>query len=125
MIAIFSCFACGKVNEDCNQNSYPNAPSPSWCVSHLGSQEESHGHFIMSCQDGGFIQVGETGFLPNSAKLLVVKTDENGNLSWKKEFHENGHNLGNSVLEDEDGYIICGEIDQNSALIKLIKQMET
>ena len=121
LIAIFSCFACGKVNEDCNQNSYPNAPSPSWYVSHLGSQEESHGHFIMSCQDGGFIQVGETGFLPNSAKLLVVKTDENGYLSWKKEFHENGHNLGNSVLEDEDGYIICGEINENSALIKLSK----
>ena len=39
----------------------------------------------------------------------------------EKEFHENGHNLGNSVLEDEDGYIICGEINENSALIKLSK----
>ena len=40
---------------------------------------------------------------------------------WKKEFHQNGHNLGNSVLEVDDGYILCGEIDQNSALIKLDK----
>jgi len=121
LIAIFSPIACGKVNKDCNQNTYPNAASQYWYASHQGSQEESHGHFILSCQDGGFVQIGETGFLPNSAKLLIVKTDENGTLLWKKEFHQNGHNLGNSVLEVEDGYILCGEIDQNSALIKLDK----
>tara|TARA_B100000963_G_scaffold61803_1_gene49830 strand:- start:1919 stop:3130 length:1212 start_codon:yes stop_codon:yes gene_type:complete len=121
LIAIFSSIACGKVNKDCNQNTYPNAATQYWYASHQGSQEESHGHFILSCQDGGFVQIGETGFLPNSAKLLIVKTDENGTLLWKKEFHQNGHNLGNSVLEVEDGYILCGEIDQNSALIKLDK----
>mgnify|MGYP001161361072 FL=1 len=121
LIAIFSSIACGKVNKDCNQNTYPNAATQQWYASHQGSLEESHGHFILSCQDGGFVQIGETGFLPNSAKLLIVKTDENGILLWKKEFHQNGHNLGNSVLEVDDGYIICGEIDQNSALIKLDK----
>ena len=121
LIAIFSSIACGKVNKDCNQNTYPNAATQYWYASHQGSQEESHGHFILSCQDGGFVQIGETGFLPNSAKLLIVKTDENGILLWKKEFHQNGHNLGNSVLEVDDGYILCGEIDQNSALIKLDK----
>ena len=118
---LFALLACGKVNVDCNQNNYPNAPTHSWYFSHQGSQEESHGHFILSCQDGGFIQVGETGFLPNSAKILVVKTDKNGNLSWKKELYENGHNLGNSILEDGNGYIVCGEINENSALIKLNK----
>ena len=121
LIAIFSSIACGKVNKDCNQNTYPNAATQYWYASHQGSQEESHGHFILSCQDGGFVQIGETGFLPNSAKLLIVKTDEIGILLWKKEFHQNGHNLGNSVLEVDDGYILCGEIDQNSALIKLDK----
>ena len=120
-IVLFSLSACGKVNEDCNLNNYPNAPTQLWYFSHLGSEEESHGHFIMACDDGGFIQVGETGFLPNSAKLLVVKIDENGNLLWKKEFHESGHNLGNSIIEIDDGYVICGEINQNSSLIKLKK----
>ena len=91
LIAIFSSIACGKVNKDCNQNTYPNAATQYWYASHQGSQEESHGHFILSCQDGGFVQIGETGFLPNSAKLLIVKTDENGILLWKKEFHQNGH----------------------------------
>ena len=41
---------------------YPNAPDKDWFVSHGGSGEESHGHFILACDDGGFLQVGETGF---------------------------------------------------------------
>ena len=60
LIAIFSSIACGKVNKDCNQNTYPNAATQQWYASHQGSLEESHGHFILSCQDGGFVQIGET-----------------------------------------------------------------
>lgn len=96
-------------------------PAQEWYKSHNGTAEESHGHFILSCSDGGFLQVGETGFIPNSAKILVVKTDANGNLLWKKEFGSSGHNLGNSAYETNDSYLICGALNQNSALIKLNK----
>jgi len=115
-------FSCRKVNNDCNVSEYPNAPDRDWFTSHGGSGEESHGHFIISCEDGGFLQVGETGFIPNSAKILVVKTDQNGVLLWKKEFSAGtGHNLGNSAFEGEDGYFICGSLNENSAIIKLNK----
>jgi len=53
-------------------------PAQQWFTSHNGSGPESHGHFIMSCSDGGYLQVGETGYVPNSAKIYVVKTDSNG-----------------------------------------------
>ena len=36
------------------------APNATWLGSHSGSREEAHGHYIMECQDGGFLQVGET-----------------------------------------------------------------
>ena len=115
-------YSCRKVNNDCNVSEYPNAPDKDWFASHGGSGEESHGHFILSCEDGGFLQVGETGFVPNSAKILVVKTDQNGVLLWKKEFSGGtGHNLGNSAYETDDGYLICGALNENSALIKLNK----
>jgi hypothetical protein len=53
---------------------------------------------------------------------LVLKTDQNGGLLWKKEFSGGtGHNLGNSAYESEDGYLICGSMNQNSSLIKLNK----
>ena len=34
-------------------------PTIDWFVEYNGSGEESHGHFILKCNDGGFIQVGE------------------------------------------------------------------
>ena len=96
-------------------------PSIEWSTSVSGSNEESHGHFIMACEDGGFLQIGETGFIPSSAKILVSKVDENGSFVWKQEFGSNGHNLGNSAIEVADGYIIVGSIDQNSLIMKLNK----
>ena len=97
-------------------------PDIQWIKSIAGSNEEAHAHFVYTTDDNNYIQVGETGFLfDNSAKIFVVKTDMNGNLIWKKEFGDNGHNLGNSVFEVSDGYIISGSIDRNSTLIKLDK----
>lgn len=98
-----------------------DAPNATWLGSHGGSREEAHGHYIMECQDGGFLQVGETGFLPNSARILVVKTNSLGQLIWKKEVYNGGHNLGNSSLEVSDGYLIAGAINRNSAILKLDK----
>ena len=83
----------------CETIEYPNKPSLDWFQSYGGSGEESHGHFILSTNDGGYIQIGETGFLPNNAKILVVKINQNGQLIWKKEYTDAGHNFGNSILQ--------------------------
>ncbi len=112
---------CGKINDDCNTNDYSNAPSMVWNTEVNGSKEESHGHYIISCSDGGYLQIGETGVIPNATKILVVKTDPLGQLIWKKEFGNSGINLGNSAIETTNGYIICGAINGNSVLIKLNK----
>ena len=66
-------------------------------------------------------QVGETGMLPNSAKIFVVKVDQSGRLLWQKEFGNTGHNLGNSMIETSDAYWVVGSQGQDSALIKLDK----
>ena len=117
--------SCKKVNDDCNLFEYTQAPGIEWQQSVAGSEEESHGHFIMTCSDGGYLQVGETGIVPKSAKILVVKTDEKGVLRWKQEFGGEGINLGNSVIETADSYLVCGALDGNSALIKLDKNTGT
>ena len=116
-----SIFGCKKVNNDCNVSNYPNAPKKSWFISHKGSDEEAHGHYILECKDGGYLQVGETGKVSKSSKILVVKTNKNGALLWKKEIFLSNHNLGNSALEIQDGYIVCGSQDKNSTIIKLNK----
>ena len=113
--------SCLKVNEDCNQNRYTETPEKEWFRDFGGSEEEAHGHFILSCSDGGYLQIGETGSLPNSAKILIVKINSSGDLIWKKEFSDGGHNLGNSAIETEDGYIVCGALNKNSTIFKLDK----
>ena len=98
-------------------------PGVDWFVSYNGSGEESMGHFVIECEDGGFLQVGETYFFtePITTKLYVVKTNINGEKIWDKELNIGGHNLGNSVIEAVDGYIIFGALNENSSIIKLNK----
>ena len=95
-------------------------PNIEWFAQHNGSGEESHGHYIMSCEDGGFLQIGESDFLPNS-EIYIVKTNAAGELLWNREISIGGHNLGNSAIELDDGYLISGSLNRNSALIKLNK----
>ncbi len=112
--------ACKKVNSDCNRNTYPEAATQEWFKSVNGSKEEAHGHFILTLSDGNFIQVGETGFLPDT-KILVVKLAQNGSVIWKRELSSGRYNLGNSVIETKDGYLVCSSISENSSLFLLDK----
>jgi hypothetical protein len=122
LLAVILFSSCRKVNNTCTVEDYPDSPKCEWFSSFNGTEEESHGHFILSCSDGGYLQVGETGFIPNSAKLLIIKTDQNGVLLWKKEFSGGtGHNLGNSAFETDDAYLIAGSLNENSTIIKLNK----
>jgi hypothetical protein len=100
-------------------------PAIEWFSDHNGSREESHGHYVMTCEDGGFLQIGETGYVGSSARILVVKTNADGSLAWKKEFGSGNRNMGNSALEVEDGYLVCGMLNRNSAIIKLDKATGT
>ena len=96
--------------------------SNTWFKYYSGSQEESHGHFILVCEDGGFLQIGETGIVGRAtAKILVVKTDSEGEFVWKQEFGSGNRNMGNSAIEVSDGYLICGMLNRNSAILKLDK----
>ena len=101
-------------------------PTPDWFRSHGGSGEEAHGHFIITCEDGGFLQIGEPGFLPNT-RILAIKLDQEGVLEWRQEYSNrstgaSGHgtyNLGNSVIEVDDGYWIAGALNRNLSLIHI------
>ena len=96
-------------------------PEKEWMRTVEGTQEESHGHFILATSDGGYLQIGETGFIPDGAKIMVAKLDSTGNYAWKKEFGTIGHNLGNSAIETSDGYVVVGAMDEDSTIMKIDK----
>ena len=97
------------------------APKVLWHKSYNGSGEESHPHYVIQTKDLGFLMVGETGFVDDrSARIFLVKTDSRGRLLWQKEFGKRGYNLGNSVVEANDGnYVIAGTLNFDAALIKV------
>ncbi len=41
-------------------------------------------------------------------QLIVTKFDENGNLTWKYEFGNDGDEWGYDIIGEEDGYIVLG-----------------
>ena len=74
-------------------------PNVLWFEEFSGSGEESIGHFILACEDNGFLQVGETYDYTNlSSKILVVKINASGQLLWSREIFSGEHNLGNSAM---------------------------
>ena len=38
---------------------------------------------------------------------------------WDNEIYIGGHNLGNSIMESSDGYLIFGGLNQNSSTYKI------
>ena len=48
-----------------------------WFEEFSGSGEESIGHYILTCEDNGFLQVGETyDYLNLSSKILIFTNVE-------------------------------------------------
>ena len=97
------------------------APKVLWHNSYNGTGEESHPHYVIQTKDLSFLMVGETGFVEDrSAKIFLVKTESGGMLLWQKEFGMSGYNLGNCVVEADDGnYLIAGTLNFDAALIKV------
>ena len=121
LLASLACAPLFLTMLSADANAQQTAPDAEWFTSHNGTYEESHGHYILECGDGGFLQIGEAGYVGSNAKIFVVKTDSTGGLLWKKQFGSGGRNMGNSALEVEDGYLVCGMLNRNSAILKLNK----
>jgi hypothetical protein len=69
------------------------------------------GSSVQETTDGGFIVVGTTGYDHPYSNLLIIKTDGNGDVIWKKVIDEFAKDQrGVTVRETLDGgYIIVGE----------------
>ena len=98
-----------------------------WEHIHVFSDEDQ-GEFVEQTTDGGYILIGTTygDFLSQNENIIIVKTDDNGNIMWNKEFdygiQSNGNitDLGRSIQQTTDGgYILTGR--NSSVDIWLIK----
>jgi hypothetical protein len=74
-----------------------------------GGKEAEGGRAVCSCPDGGFFIAGYT-FSPGTgdSDLLVIKTDEKGEMGWSKTYGGAGTEYGNACLCLPDGYLVTG-----------------
>jgi len=74
---------------------------------------------ISQTSDSGFILTGMTRGINGHFDwdILVVKTDQNGNVQWTKDIGDSTNQSGQSIIETSDhGYILCGSLFYNSTL---------
>jgi len=80
---------------------------------YFGGPGNDVGNSIELTEDGGFILVGS--WFDNQAgktDLYLLKTDNQGSVQWEKKIVKAGNQVGNSVLELNNGYIMTGKSDQ-------------
>lgn len=76
-----------------------------------GWKEDDFASKVIKGKDGGYLIVGGTATSPSPyTDILLVKTDENGNVEWYKTFDGIGKDgdIGDDIIEVEDGYLIAG-----------------
>jgi len=75
----------------------------------FGNEYTDEGYCCQETSDGGFIIVGKTWSNEKNSDLWLIKTNENGELQWKKSYGYEYDDIGYSVEQTNDGgYIISG-----------------
>lgn len=76
----------------------------------FGGKEEEPSFSGQQTSDGGYILAGSTSsYGEGSSDILLIKTDQNGNVLWDKTFGGSGYDSANSVRQTTDGgYVIGG-----------------
>jgi putative intracellular protease/amidase len=74
-----------------------------------GGKEAEGGCTICSCSDGGFLITGYTfSHETGDSDVLVVKTDNKGEMEWFRTYGGAGAEYGNACLCLPDGYLVAG-----------------
>lgn len=84
-----------------------------------GYKEVEFGNAIRQTNDGGYIIVGGSfDFSLLDYNILLVKTDNSGNVMWSKTFGSASIDVANSVILTADGgYLIGGQYNSDDCLL--------
>ncbi len=79
-----------------------------WAKTYGGTNYED-AYSVQQTLDGGYIVAGWTFSFGASIYILLIKTDENGNIQWAKTYGGTGDDYASSVQRTSDGgYIVAG-----------------
>ena len=120
VICVYSLAWPGDGNRDCLS---AQTPVVLWHKGH-GTDQSDHVHYGFESRDGGYVMAGQTSGWGRNSDMLVVKTDEQGELQWQKMIGTPRRNdFATFVMEVADGFIVTGALDVNGkqkrAIVKL------
>lgn len=75
-------------------------------------QNDENGYCVQETANEGYIVTGYTDEL----KLVLLKTDKNGETVWRKVFSNYGASEGNYIQQTDEGYVIAGMCFPDSRL---------
>jgi hypothetical protein len=74
-----------------------------------GGTGDDFGRSLVQTVDGGYAIAGSTySFGLGNADVYLVKTDAQGNLLWNKTYGGTNYDIGYSLIQTGEGYIIAG-----------------
>jgi len=76
-----------------------------------GGENDERGYTIQATTDGGYVVFGSIFTPDDSSEMLLLKTDNLGDMIWMKTFGGNGDGYCNSgLVADDGGYVLFGSI---------------
>ncbi len=82
----------------------------------FGSEKSDEGYYIISTGDGGCLALGYTTTNSGDKDIYLIKTDENGNKKWEKNYGSSGHEYGKAIIKVDDGYVIAGNSNSTGSV---------
>ncbi len=122
---LFSCLLLFSMNMAATPSEAINLQNE-WNKKFTTPHEFTHFYELLSTSDG-YIMVGSKYDYPENARVIVVKTDKEGNLMWDKTIDGRAYNWGEDIIPADNGFIIGGysengeifavKIDENGEMI--------
>jgi hypothetical protein len=83
---------------------HPGPPPVAWARGYAFNRSESHPHAGIQLADGGYVVVGDgqdysRSDAPYKRRLMVLRTDGDGQLQWQRSVGDSGYNYGKNVIE--------------------------
>ena len=86
----------------------------------IGGSSSDYAYSISTTNDGGYILTGKSfssnrGFTNNGAEdLFIIKLTSAGNIEWQKSYGGSNEDVGNNVVQTQDGgYIVVGATEMS------------
>jgi hypothetical protein len=71
-----------------------------------GNADGSIAWDVTQTSDGGYAIAGTNQYTPGLANAMVIKTDNNGNVSWSKSFNSGNSDQATGILEDAGNLVV-------------------